>query len=58
MVAKVNELKNDATQLFLKKDFSKAVESYDQAIKLLPDASDERLDLMQKKAGCFMSQKK
>lgn len=56
--AKVTELKNEAGTLFVKKEYTKAVEAYDQAAKLLPDGAADKAELIYKKAGCLLSLKK
>lgn len=51
-------LKNEAGQLFVKKDYAKASETYDQAVKLLPDGAADKAELLYKKAGCLLQLKK
>jgi tetratricopeptide (TPR) repeat protein len=54
---KIGELKMEAGKLFVGKDYGKAVDAYDRAIKLLPDSTD-KADLFSNKAACFYQQKK
>ena len=56
--AKLQELKTTAAQQFLAKDYAKALETYDQAAKMLSGSAPEKADLLQKKAGCLMNLKK
>ncbi len=56
-LAKVSELRNDAQQQFLKKEFGKAAELYEGAAKLLPDGA-EKAELLQKRVGCLINLKK
>jgi tetratricopeptide (TPR) repeat protein len=55
----VSELKSEGNKLFAAKDWSKAIESYESALKLLPGAGSaaaapERADLLCNKAACLM----
>lgn len=55
--SKVAELKAVADKHFLGKDFAKAVESYEEAIKTLGDAP-EKNEFLQKTANCYLLSKK
>lgn len=50
---KVTALKNEGNKMFAERDYTKAVEQYEEAMKLLPDGSAERADLLCNKAACF-----
>ena len=54
----MDALQNEATQHYLRKEFGKAADAYDQALRTLPESSSERVEYMQKKAFCYLSQKK
>ena len=58
VVQKVTELRSDAAKLFAKKEYAKAIEQYEAAIKLLPEAAAERTDLFSNKAACFYQLKR
>lgn len=53
VVQQVTTLKNEGNKLFAERDYSKAIEQYEQALKMLPDGSAERADLLCNKAACF-----
>ena len=55
---KIGELKAEAGKLFVGKDYSKAVDAYERAIKLLPDSAADKADLYSNKAACFYQQKR
>ena len=46
-------LKNEGNKNFAERDYTKAIEQYDEAMKILPDAAPERADLLCNKAACF-----
>lgn len=56
--SKVRTLKVEGTQAFAKKDYTKALECYERAAKLLPDGAADKVDLLSNKAACYMQQKK
>ena len=58
VVQKVGDLKNEGNKLFAKKEFGRAVEQYELACKLLPDAAVERVDLLSNKAACYIKLRK
>jgi hypothetical protein len=39
--------------MFAQRDYAKAIEQYDAAMKILPDGSTERADLLCNKAACY-----
>lgn len=39
---------------FAGREYQKAIETYDKAIKLLPDASAEKADIFSNKAACYL----
>ncbi len=53
---KVNEFKTEGIKLFVGKDYSKAIDAYEKAIKLLPDSSEVAADLYSNKAACYYQQ--
>ena len=53
----MTELKAVADKHFLGKDFAKAIESYEEAIKTLGDAP-EKIEFLQKTANCYLLSKK
>lgn len=55
---KVKEMKGEADKLFLGKEFTKAIEAYDKAIKVVPSGAAEAADLHTNKAACFYQLKK
>lgn len=57
LAKRVLELKNEGNKCFAKKEYTKAVEQYDAAIKLLPDGGD-KADLLCNKAACFYQTKR
>lgn len=50
--------KKAATSAFAKKEYTKALESYDKATKLLPDSAADKVDLISNKAACYYQLKK
>ncbi|KAG2446112.1 hypothetical protein HXX76_000711 [Chlamydomonas incerta] len=52
------ELKTEGNQAFARGDYAKALNVYDDAIKLLPTAAPERADIYNNKAACFIGQKR
>lgn len=55
---KAMELKNEGNRMFAQRDYPKAIEQYDEAMKILPDGSIERADLLCNKAACYYAQNK
>jgi hypothetical protein len=51
--SKLKDAMSSADRLFLQKDYAKAADVYEQAAKVAP--ASEKAELMQKRAGCFMS---
>ncbi|KAF6253087.1 hypothetical protein COO60DRAFT_1703978 [Scenedesmus sp. NREL 46B-D3] len=47
------DLKNDGNRMFAQREYTKAIEQYDAAMKILPNGSTERADLLCNKAACF-----
>ncbi|WIA12548.1 hypothetical protein OEZ85_006209 [Tetradesmus obliquus] len=52
------DLKNDGNRMFAQRDYAKAIQQYDAALKILPEGSTERADLLCNKAACFYAQNK
>lgn len=52
------ELKTEGNQAFARGDYAKALNVYDDAIKLLPTTAPERADIYNNKAACFIGQKR
>jgi hypothetical protein len=50
----VSALKAEGNNLFAQKDWARAIESYEQAMKMLPQGHSERSDLLCNKAACLM----
>jgi tetratricopeptide (TPR) repeat protein len=55
---KIAELRAEASVSFLAKEYSKAVDAYEKAIKLLPDSAADKADLFSNKAACYYQQKR
>jgi hypothetical protein len=51
---KVLELKAEGNRMFAGKEWSKAIEQYESAMKMLPARHAERCDLLCNKAACLM----
>lgn len=54
----LQEISKEATKLFVSKEYAKAVELYDKAIKLAPESSAEKAEALSNKAACFLQQKR
>ncbi|KAG2448658.1 hypothetical protein HYH02_006015 [Chlamydomonas schloesseri] len=52
------ELKTEGNQAFARGDYAKALNVYEDAIKLLPTNAPERADIYNNKAACFIGQKR
>lgn len=54
----MSEIKSEGNKLFAAKDWARAIEAYESAMKLLPAgagvAAAERADLLCNKAACLM----
>lgn len=53
----MSEIKSEGNKLFAAKDWARAIEAYESAIKLLPAGAGgalERADLLCNKAACLM----
>lgn len=53
VVQKVTALKNEGNKMFAERDYTKAIEQYEEAMQMLPDGAAERADLLCNKAACF-----
>lgn len=51
---KVSDLKSQGNKMFAQKDWAKAIEQYESAMKMLPAGHAERGDLLCNKAACLM----
>jgi hypothetical protein len=51
---KVLDLKAEGNKMFAGKEWSKAIEQYEAAMKMLPAGHAERSDLLCNKAACLM----
>jgi hypothetical protein len=58
VASQVSELKSQAQQAVLSKEFAKAAEAYGTAIQLLPDGASDKQDALLKRAGCYLQLKK
>lgn len=56
--SQVVALKNEGNKLFAKRDYTKALEQYEQAVKLLPEGATETVELLCNKAACFYQMKR
>lgn len=54
----LKELRKEGNDLFGRKEYQKALESYDKALKLVIDNSQEKALLHSNKAACYMMFKK
>lgn len=58
VVKKVGDLKSEGNRMFANKEWGKAIEAYEAAMKMLPAAggsgADLRSDLLCNKAACLM----
>lgn len=54
----VEGLKGKGNQSFAAKEYQKALETYDKAIKLLPEGAAERADLYSNKGACFLQMRR
>lgn len=54
----VEELKNKGNLLFAGKEYQKALEVYEKAIKLLPEGASEKTDLFSNRGACYMQMKR
>ena len=52
------KLKDEGNKLFGRKEYSKAFEAYEKALKLLPEGHNEAALLHSNKAACSMMLKK
>jgi hypothetical protein len=61
MAAAVAVHREAGTQQFLQKNYHEAIDEYEQALKLLGDcggSTEQRAELLQKTAGCYIIIKK
>jgi len=54
----VAELKRSGNNQFAERDFQKALDTYDKAVKMLPEASAEKADILSNKAACYIQMKR
>lgn len=54
----MGELKKEGDKLFISKEYAKAIEAYERALKALPTGAVEAADLYSNKAACFYQLKK
>lgn len=54
----LNNLRDEGNTYFGKKDYAKALESYDKALKLIPSTHQDKPLLHSNKAACHMMAKK
>jgi len=50
----VSDLKSEGNKMFAQKEWAKAIEQYESAMKMLPVGHTERADLQCNKAACLM----
>ena len=55
VVQKTTELTSEAGRSFVGKEYAKALELYDQAVKLVPEGSGEKAELCLKRAYCYLN---
>ena len=58
MQAQLSNLRDEGNKHFGKKDYAKALESYDKALKLIPATHQDKPLLHSNKAACHMMAKK
>ncbi|GMH37813.1 hypothetical protein BSKO_05686 [Bryopsis sp. KO-2023] len=58
ILQEASDLKAKGNKCFGEKEYQKALETYDKAIKLLPDGSVERADIYCNKGACYMQMKR
>jgi tetratricopeptide (TPR) repeat protein len=56
--AKVKEMKSEGNKLFAQREYAKAMQQYEDAMKMLPDGASERADFLCNKGACLYSQQK
>lgn len=52
------DVNKEAAQLFISKEYAKAVELYDKALKLVADSTVDKANVLSAKAACFYQQKR
>lgn len=57
-VKRVGQLKAEGAQCFAQGNFTKALEVYADAIKLLPGSAQEKAEFYNNKAACFIGLKR
>ncbi|KIY95021.1 import receptor subunit TOM70 [Monoraphidium neglectum] len=58
VLTKVTALKNEGNKCFAKRDYESALEQYETAAQLLPEAAPERVDLICNRAACYYQMKR
>eukprot|EP00210_Caulerpa_lentillifera_P005134 g4906.t1 len=58
LATEVAELKRSGNNQFAERDYEKALETYDKAIKKLPELSTEKADIQSNKAACYLQMKR